>query len=245
MTGQRADVFVTGTDTGVGKTLASAALLAALNADGRRAFGMKPVASGCEFGAAGWRSADALLLRAAGAQPPPHYGLGNPYTLPEAVSPHLAAAAAGIEIALHPIRAAYATLAAQCDHVVVEGVGGWYAPLSDRLMQSELALALELPVILVIGLRLGCLNHALLTARAIAADGVNAMGWIGSRIDPAMARADDNLATLERLLPFPCLGVLPYAPDATPAQRGAFLLPAVHILRQNAATRLPAGSGDP
>lgn len=239
----RTDIFVTGTDTGVGKTLASAALLSALNMNGGRALGMKPVASGCEAGAGGWCSADAMFLRANGAQPPPEYALSNPYALPEPVSPHLAAAAAGIEITLEPILAAFNALAARSDYVIVEGVGGWYAPLSEDLLQCELARALDLPVILVVGLRLGCLNHALLTARAIAAEGLRLFGWIGSCVDSAMARADDNLATLERVLPCPCLGVLPYMPKANPVQLSMSLGRAVGMLRQNGTAGLPAGSG--
>jgi dethiobiotin synthetase len=201
-------VFVAGTDTGIGKTLAGASLLAALNARGQRAVGMKPVASGCAAGALGLRNDDAesLIAHSAGN---PDYALVNPYALPEAVAPHLAARAAGVEIRLEPIVAACAALRAQADTIVVEGVGGWAVPLSATLMQCDLVRALDLPVILVVGLRLGCLNHALLSARAIEADGCRLAGWIGNRIDPAMARADDNLATLRERLAAPCLGVLP------------------------------------
>jgi len=206
-------VFVAGTDTGIGKSVASAALLAALNAGGHRAVGMKPVASGCMPAAAGLRNDDAMLLIAHSAGSP-DYALVNPYALPEPVAPHLAAHSAGSEIRLGPIVDAFAALCTSSDLVVVEGVGGWAVPLSPALMQADLVRALDLPVVLVVGLRLGCINHALLSARAIAADGCRLLGWIGNRIDPAMARADDNVATLRERLPAPCLGVLPIPPCA-------------------------------
>ena len=208
-------VFITGTDTGIGKTLVAGTVLAAFEAAGLRAAGMKPVASGCELGSDGLRNADAELLIAhsAGA---PAYDLVNPFALPQAIAPHLAAADAGTELRLEPIEAAFAALRAQYDQVVVEGVGGWAVPLSASLMQSDLVRALKLPVILVIGLRLGCLNHALLSARAIVADGCELLGWIGSRVDPQMARVEENLATLRERIPAPCLGVLPFAQQPEP-----------------------------
>lgn len=208
------DLYVTGTDTGVGKTVASCALLHALRRDGLRAVGMKPVASGCDFIAGRWRNADALALQQASA-PEPDYADLNPYALREPLAPELAAADAGVTVELEPIAAAYARLHAQADVVVVEGVGGWAAPLSATLDQAHVVRALRLPVVLVVGLRLGCLNHAYLSARAIAADGCRLAGWIASGIDPDMARADDNFALLSQRLPAPCWGRLPYAPEAT------------------------------
>jgi dethiobiotin synthetase len=215
-------LFVTGTDTGIGKTVVSAALLAALNRTGGRAVGMKPVASGCVQTAHGWRNADAeaLIAQSAGA---PDYTLVNPYALAEAVAPHLAARGAGVEIRLDPILAAFAALSTNADCLVVEGVGGWAVPLSPTLMQADLVRALKLPVILVVGLRLGCINHAVLGARAIAGDGCRLAGWVGNRIDPDMARVEDNLATLRELLPAPCLGVLPFSQTPDPAQFGVLL----------------------
>ncbi|GAP65372.1 dethiobiotin synthase [Mizugakiibacter sediminis] len=228
-------VFIAGTDTGIGKTYASCALLHALRGAGVDAVGMKPVASGCEATPQGLRNADALALQAASAPPMPSYALVNPVALAEAVSPHLAARAAGVEVTLPPLRAAYAALAAGRERVVVEGVGGWLAPLSDTLPASALASGLGLPVILVVGLRLGCLNHAQLSARAIAADGCRLLGWIGNVVDPTMARLDDNLDTLRRLLPAPCLGVLDFAPDREPAAQALALARAVAALRAAAA----------
>jgi len=209
-------VYITGTDTGVGKSLAAATLLAALNANGVRAVGMKPVASGCERTPAGLRNADAELLIAhsAGA---PTYADVNPYAFADPIAPHLAAADAGVAIELSRIDAAFAALSTDAQFIVVEGVGGWMAPLGPRLMQADLVRALHLPVILVVGLRLGCLNHALLSARAIRADGAELTGWIASSVDAQMARREDNLATLRERLEAPCLGVLPHSAAPDPA----------------------------
>jgi dethiobiotin synthetase len=217
--------FVAGTDTGVGKTLATCALLERARADGLRAAGMKPVAAGCEATAVGLRNEDALAL-IAHAGVAADYPTVNPVALPDPLSPHIAAARAGVVVDLGPVQAAFARLAADADVVLVEGAGGWLAPLSDTLAMSDLARRLGLPVILVVGLRLGCLNHAQLTARAITADGLRLAGWIGSTIDPAMACVDGNIDTLRRRLPAPCLGVLPWAPGAPPARlAGSLRLP--------------------
>ncbi len=209
-------VFVTGTDTGIGKTYAAVALLASLRARGLRAAGMKPVASGCRVTPHGLRNEDAEALIAA-SDPAPAYAHCNPYAFEPAIAPHVAAREAGEEVRFDPIRAAHARVARGADRVVVEGVGGWLAPLSDSLMQADLARGLELPVILVVGLRLGCLNHALLSARAIRADGCTLAGWIANRIDPAMQRCEENLATLRARLDAPLLGVLAFAPGGAGA----------------------------
>ena len=209
-------VYVTGTDTGIGKTLASCTLLHALRGHDLRAAGMKPVASGCEHVDGEWKNADALALQSAG-EPGIAYADINPFALEHPLAPELAARDAGIDVALPPILDAHARLAAHADALIVEGVGGWAAPLSASLMQADLVRALRLPVVLVVGLRLGCLNHALLSARAIAADGAHLAGWIASHVDPAMARVDDNIAMLRARMPAPCWGVLPHAPGADPA----------------------------
>lgn len=218
----RRGLFITGTDTAVGKSVATATLLCALRTRGLRAIGMKPLASGCESTPSGWRNEDALLLQSV-SDPVPEYDDVNPYALPLPLAPELAAADAGIEISLAPILAAHARLAAQADTVVVEGVGGWSAPLSATLDQADLVRALDLPVVLVVGLRLGCLNHARLTARAIAADGAHLVGWIANEIDPSMQCIDENFTLLRQRLPIPCLGRLPYSPHPDP-QRLAHLL---------------------
>ena len=230
-------VFITGTDTGVGKTLVSATLLAALNAAGCNAVGMKPVASGCSETADGLRNDDAerLIAHSAGSL---DYRLVNPYALATPIAPHLAAADAGTQIRLDPIVAGFAALSTNADCVVVEGVGGWAVPLSPTLMQADLVRALQLPVVLVVGLRLGCINHALLSARAIQNDGCTLIGWIGNGIDPAMARLDDNIATLRARLPAPLLGVLP-ASAAEPRALAAYLREAVSVISSVACRQAP------
>ncbi|HEX6834384.1 MAG TPA: dethiobiotin synthase [Rudaea sp.] len=226
-------VFVTGTDTGVGKTYASCALVAALNAQGIRTIGMKPVASGCEETPDGLRNSDAQSLRAHSVGEPP-YPLVNPYALREPIAPHLAAAHEGQEIRIEPIAAAYETLAARCEAMIVEGVGGWAVPLSPTRMQADLVRALALPVVLVVGLRLGCINHAVLSARAIEADGCRLVGWIANRIDPQMLVADENLATLRERLPAPCLGVLPYSSTLDVRAAAERLRPSIRMLHAGA-----------
>ena len=202
-------VFIAGTDTGIGKTHAACTLLHALRAAGYSACGMKPVASGCVETADGLRNDDALALQAASSAPPA-YALVNPVALRDPLSPHLAAAHDGVRVSLAPMRAAFEQLRAGHQRVVVEGVGGWLVPLAPGLFAADIAKQWQLPVILVVGLRLGCLNHALLSARAIVADGCDLLGWIGNRVDPSMDAVEENLATLRDLLPAPCLGVLPY-----------------------------------
>ena len=208
-------MFVTGTDTGVGKTLASCTIVHALRARGLRAVGMKPLASGCETTAGGLRNEDALALQAA-SDPRPAYADVNPFALPAPLAPEIAAREAGIAVSLPPILEAHARLKAQADAVVVEGVGGWMAPLAGDLMQADLVHALDLPVVLVVGLRLGCLNHAYLSARAIEADGCRLVGWIGTGVDPGMLRVDENRALLAGRLPAPCLGWLPWQASPDP-----------------------------
>lgn len=206
-------VYVTGTDTGIGKTVASCALLQALRSHGLRVAGMKPVASGCRRIGNQWRNDDALALQAA-SDPQPRYDDVNPYALPDAVAPELAAQRVGIGIDIDLLLAAHARLAERADALVVEGVGGWMAPLSGRLMQADVVRLLRLPVVLVVGLRLGCINHALLTARAVAADGAHLAGWIASTVDPDMDGLEDNVAMLRARMPASCWGVLPHRPDA-------------------------------
>jgi dethiobiotin synthetase len=216
--------YVTGTDTGAGKTRASVALLHALRRDGATAVGMKPVASGCTLTPGGWRNDDALALLAA-SEPVPDYARVNPFALPEPTAPQIAAALAGVRVTLDPIVAAYRQLVAQAEHCVVEGVGGWLAPLADDLDQLALVRALDLPVILVVGMKLGCLNHARLTARAIAEDGCTLAGCIASFIEPPATHDLAYLALVRRALPGPWLGELPWQPDASAAGLAAGLSP--------------------
>lgn len=235
-TPNRSGVFIAGTDTGIGKSVVSATLLAALNAGGHRAVGMKPVASGCRQTPQGLRNEDAELLIAhsAGA---PDYARVNPFALAEAIAPHLAARHAGVGIRLEPIVDAFAALSTNYDFVVVEGVGGWMVPFSDTQMQAHLVRTLRLPVVLVVGLRLGCLNHAQLSARAIAADDCKLAGWIANRVDPTMDCAEENLATLRALLPAPCLAVLPHANAPDPGALASHLRDAARAI---AAAACPA-----
>lgn len=219
--------FVTGTDTGIGKTVASVALLHALRGQGCRAVGMKPVASGCARDAASqWHNDDALALQKA-SQPRPAYAQLNPYALPLPLAPELAAADAGVTIRMPVLAQAFAQLGTQADAVVVEGVGGWLAPLSATLEQVDLVRNWQLPVLLVVGLRLGCINHARLTAQAIQADGCRLLGWIGNTLEPRMPASDGVLEILRRHLPVPCWGVLPFGSDVDAASAASVLQAAV------------------
>lgn len=212
--------FITGTNTSVGKTRVARLLLEALGREGHSAVGMKPVASGCYATAAGLRSGDALqLMQASGVSA--DYGDVNPYALAPACAPHIAAREMGIEIELEKILASFRHLQQQAPWVVVEGLGGWNVPLGERLTMVEVAAALRLPVILVVGLRLGCLNHALLTAAAIRQARLPLAGWIANHIDPAMTHIPENIAALEQRIPAPLLARLPYAPSGmTGVMRG-------------------------
>jgi dethiobiotin synthetase len=196
--------FVTGTDTGVGKTLVAAALLHALAKRYPRVVGMKPVAAGRVRAGASWASEDALALREASTLQVPHE-LDNPVLLPDPLSPHIAAERAGVRIDIAELARRYSALALRADAVVVEGAGGFHVPLSDTETGADLARALALPVVLVVGLRLGCLNHAMLTAEAIVARGLTLAGWVANRIDPAMQAQQDNIAWLQRRLGAPLL----------------------------------------
>lgn len=208
--------FVTGTDTGVGKTLVSAGLLWALAQTGRRCIGMKPVASGCRETVAGLRCNDAEILLAHSSVSA-SYADVNPYRFEPAIAPHLAARAISQPIELGVIRMHFERLCATADCLVVEGVGGWQVPLNDDSTLADLACLLGLPVLLVVGMRLGCLNHALLTAAAIERTGLELAGWVANRIDPAMALFDENVETLKLRINAPLLGVVPHLPQATPA----------------------------
>ncbi|HJV61599.1 MAG TPA: dethiobiotin synthase [Albitalea sp.] len=213
--------FVVGTDTGVGKTLAATALLHRLRTRHARVAGMKPIAAGAEQQADGrWTNADVLALQAAASVRAPD-ALVNPYLLKTPASPHIAARHDGITIEIERIVSAFQQLRAQADAVIVEGAGGLLVPLDDEHDGGDLAVALGLPVILVVGLRLGCLNHALLTAQAIRQRGLPLAGWVANRIDPGMPEVDANLSWLAHRLATPCLGEIPHlpAPDAREAAR--------------------------
>jgi len=211
-------IFVTGTDTGVGKTVIACALVRALREQGVRVAVMKPVASGAFRTAAGLRNTDALaLMEAAGTERSDAYSTVNPYCFEPAISPHIAAKEAGIEIDTSMIRQQYDRLATGVDWVIVEGAGGWFAPINDHQTMADLAWALSVPALLVVGVKLGCLNHARLTRLGVEAHGVPLAGWVASRIDRHMTRVEANLQSLERLLGEPPLAVVPHLPAGTDA----------------------------
>jgi dethiobiotin synthetase len=228
-------VYITGTDTGIGKTHVSCALLHSLRGRGIPAFGMKPVASGCEMTAQGLRNADALDLMSASAFDG-DYETVNPYAFADAIAPHLAADDNDVVIDPDRIGSAFHQLRERAGLVVVEGVGGWLAPLGASLTQSDVVHALGLPVVLVVGMRLGCLNHALLTARVIESDGCRLVGWIANRIDPAMLRADDNIATLKARIHAPLLAIVEHEEEERPDQDSDVLADAVRTLLADPGT---------
>ena len=218
---QPATYFVTGTDTEVGKTLCTAALLRVARLQGLRTVGMKPIASGCEATPEGLRNEDALTHLAETSAPLHAYATVNPYAFAPAIAPHIAAAEAGVSVDLRRIAECWTELTRDRDFALMEGAGGWQVPIDATRFFPELAVHLQLPVVLVVGLRLGCINHALLTAQAIATRGLRLAGWIGNRIDPQFSRLDDNLAALHRHLPAPCLGVVPPLAETALAARVA------------------------
>ena len=205
-------IFITGTDTGVGKTHVARLLLEQACAAGIRCAGFKPVAAGGVQTELGLRNEDALALQAA-SNVKLRYESVNPYCLPEPVAPHIAAADAGVKLDAGRILAAHADIAAQADLVVVEGAGGWQVPLSDDLLYSELVARVGWPVLLVVGMRLGCLNHALLSAQAIRVS-ARLVGWVANCLPPQQPRLESNLLTLARRLPAPLLGLVVPAGEA-------------------------------
>ena len=217
-------LFVTGTDTDCGKTLVTLGLMRAFTAAGERVLALKPVAAGASPGPAGLRNDDALRLQAAG-HAAVDYAVLNPYCFAPAIAPHIAAAEAGVEIDPSRVLACRERLAARADRLLVEGAGGWRVPLSVEgcLDMGGLAGMLGYPVLLVVGMRLGCLNHTLLTVESIAARGQRLAGWVANRIDPVMARYEENLETLERMVPAPLIGRIPYLAEASAEQVGGRL----------------------
>jgi dethiobiotin synthetase len=202
-------IFVTGTDTGVGKTLVSAALVHGFAGMGLSAAGMKPVAAGCRSEQGRLVSEDVALLQAASSVRLADE-LVNPYAFEPALAPHVAAHQAGVRIDPAVILDAASQARSKVDILVVEGVGGFRVPLNDVYDTADLAAGLGVPLVLVVGMRLGCLSHALLTAEAIAARNLVLAGWVANTIDPDMAAFTENLAALQQRLLAPCLGVVPY-----------------------------------
>ena len=212
---RRRGVFVTGTDTEVGKTLVAAALLHAVAGEDWVTGAMKPVASGCEHVGDRWVNEDALALQEA-ATLDLAYDTVNPYAFRPAIAPHFAAEDLDVEIDLVRLACGYEAIRDQADLTVVEGAGGWRVPLGDTISFPDLVRRLEVPVLLVVGVRLGCINHALLTAEAIAADGHRLIGWVANRIDPDDPCAEREIRALKHRLSAPLFGVVPFRSPADP-----------------------------
>ncbi|MBX9904526.1 MAG: dethiobiotin synthase [Burkholderiales bacterium] len=210
-------LFVAGTDTGVGKTLVACALLRGFAARGLRVVAMKPVAAGAVRRRGVWHNDDVAQLRAAANVDMPQAVI-NPYCFAPAIAPHIAAQASGVKIRMAVIAKNYARLGRNADLVVVEGAGGLLVPLGGTFSAADIPSRLNLPVVLVVGLRLGCLNHALLSVEALQARGVYLAGWIANRIDPAMARAAENLQALRVRIKAPLLGTVRHAQNPQPAR---------------------------
>ncbi len=204
--------FITGTDTDVGKTWVAAGLLAALSAQGHVTAAMKPIACGCWDTPDGLRNDDAVLLMRHASLALP-YAQVNPYAFAEPLAPHIAAARAGREIEIAPLKTIFDAIHSRADYVIVEGVGGWQVPLNKRETTVDLALALDLPVILVVGMRLGCLNHALLSYDSIMGHGLTLAGWVANAIDPEFSELDENIQALCDRIMAPLLGIVPNLSD--------------------------------
>jgi len=204
--------FITGTDTNCGKTEITLGLMQLMQDQGQIVLGMKPVASGATHSAEGLRNEDAARIQAQGSIQAPYAEL-NPYVYEPPIAPHLAAVQAGETIDLNVISSHYMSLLAQADCVIVEGVGGWQVPFNEQESAADLARMLKMPVILVVGLKLGCINHALLSVESILASGVQLAGWIANEVEPNMLSRDENIATLRAAISSPFLGVVPYMKD--------------------------------
>jgi dethiobiotin synthetase len=214
--------FITGTDTGCGKTEITLGLMQALQQRGESVLGMKPVASGAEETEAGLQNQDALRIQAQCSVDLP-YDWVNPFAYAPPIAPHLAAEASGRVIDLELIQTGCRRLAEKADRLIVEGVGGWLVPLAGDATVADLAIRLELPVILVVGLRLGCINHALLTEVAMRQRGVRLLGWVANQVEPGMASLEGNLVSLRERLSVPCLGVVPWLDDPSPEAVSLYL----------------------
>jgi dethiobiotin synthetase len=205
--------FITGTDTGVGKTFVTVGLLRYLNERGLQAAGMKPVASGCERTPDGLRNDDALRILEASAPELP-YELVNPYSFEPPIAPHIAAVKAGVVIEMKTILHSFNSISGLVDCIVVEGVGGWEVPLSEEAGMPALAAMLGLPVILVVGIRLGCINHALLTADAVRARGLELAGWIANRVDAVVEEEQAVIEAIANRIGSPMLGSIRHGQQA-------------------------------
>lgn len=219
----RKTYFVAGTDTGVGKTQITAALLAAANKKDLRTIGLKPLAAGCELSEGVLKNDDAVLLQSLSSVSLPYQQV-NPVALAEPVAPHIAAAESGSRLSVQRLEGyCRGALMAPHDISFIEGAGGWRVPLNEQENLSGLPKAMNVPVILVVGLRLGCLNHAILTAESICRDGLRIAGWVANSMEKGMPREDENIGTLRYRLPFPFLGHVPHLDDVSPEAVAAYL----------------------
>ena len=204
--------FITGTDTDVGKTVITLGLMQYLQQQGKTVVAMKPVASGCEKTSEGLRNDDAIQLMQQSSISL-DYDLVNPYAFEPAIAPHIAAEQCGVRIEPERVQKILADLSNQADCVLVEGIGGWQVPLGGQQTMADLARGLGLPVILVVGMRLGCLSHARLTADAIESSGLQLAGWVANGLPPSMNYPEENISTLKSMISSPLVGVLPTLPE--------------------------------
>ncbi len=215
--------FIAGTDTDVGKTFVSQALLEAAKTESMSCFALKPVAAGCEQTAAGLRSEDALKLMQSSSVKL-SYQQVNPIALEQAVAPHVAAKNANKNISLQRVVGfCRGAMLNQVDFLLVEGAGGWRVPLNSRETMAQIPKELSLPVILVVGIKLGCINHAMLTVEAILNDGLSLAGWVANHIDPQMSASADSVDALRSAIGAPLIGTIPYLPDASPQKASEYL----------------------
>ena len=215
--------FITGTDTGIGKTRSAVALMAALQQRGLTVCGMKPVSAGCTLGVEGLVNDDAIQLQQQSSLHLP-YKTVNPYAWEAAIAPHIAAQQQGNEMTLAPIRSSFQKITAQCDIVIVEGAGGWLVPFNDTQTMADIAVDLSLDVILVVGIRLGCINHALLTVESIQKKGCKLAGWIANHLSEINAVAEENVKYLTCQIDAPLLGTFNFQHNTTTAQLADALL---------------------
>ena len=216
-------LFITGTDTDVGKTVVACGFLAAANQQGLRTAAIKPVAAGCEITEQGMTNTDALQLQAAASHKLAYQQI-NPIALVPAIAPHIAAAEAGVQMsASRLVGYCRGVSLMPVDTVIIEGAGGWRVPINSRETLADVAQELECAVIVVVGMRLGCLNHALLTMEAIRRDGLQIAGWVANILDTEMPRLQENIDTLKQSINEPCLGIVPRLDDLSPEQVATFL----------------------
>lgn len=215
--------FVTGTDTDAGKTVVACGLLKSFANEGLTTAAVKPVAAGCDSTAEGLRNGDALALMSVVTQTLP-YGQVNPIALAPAIAPHIAASQVNKRLSVARLAGFCRGVSmAKVDRVLIEGAGGWRVPLNERETLADLPKELNIPVILVVGMKLGCINHAILTIEAIRNDGCELAGWVANVVDKDMAELAANFASLQSYIPAPCLGLVPFIADITPADVAAHL----------------------